>query len=508
MQPHEQAGPGLFGFADRPWMQGEIDRATGKITDAGPFVFTSVLAPVRDFTDGYLSVSKFLGYQGLQGRTWNYTAAFYDASTNFLSAESAFQFRPVRIPSGSAFLRISLPEESAEAASKRSLTVAAFRLPYNSAFKNVVFEKNRCVAMAPAALRNFLVKGCEFRRSGESLACCAIDAEDGWDLMQDFFLEDCVFEDNPVNDFLACAGHNFVLERNKGTIYLYGRVLSPCVRNNVTPAATFECHGREFTMHGRYENNTYTGKLLLGALDRATGWDAVISQNITGTPDHYLFLHSSKTGRFRDCAFSGGIDYAGDNYERCVFTNGAFILTRQSLNLKDLDFNGTFFQHANLTNVWDRCTLTNCRIAASRGGDLSLTGCTLSATTVESLPWTTPMRVRVLDSRIDLGEKGTHLINLPLYSIADIQLRRNAFVGGASGATALTIPDCQPQPTDAAPATVALEGNAFGPAYGPLVRILDTASKTVKKLTLSARDNKTEAPLVNADALREGWTVE
>ena len=38
------------------------------------------------------------------------------------------------------------------------------------------------------------------------------DAEDGWDMMQDVTFRGLNFYDTPNNEFLTCAGHNFIIE--------------------------------------------------------------------------------------------------------------------------------------------------------------------------------------------------------------------------------------------------------------------------------------------------------
>ena len=77
-----------------------------------------------------------------------------------------------------------------------------------------------------------LVENCEFTKCGQSLAKCAYDAEDGWDMMQDVTFRKLNFHDNPNNDFLTCAGHNFVIEdMTAGKVYFWERTNSYVVRN-------------------------------------------------------------------------------------------------------------------------------------------------------------------------------------------------------------------------------------------------------------------------------------
>ena len=87
----------------------------------------------------------------------------------------------------------------------------------------------------------------------------AFDAEDGWDEMQDVTFTGNVFRDNPVNDGLFfCAGHNFVVERNRGDLWILNRTYSPCVRSNDVGVALYENGGRMRTGYGRFEGNRYS----------------------------------------------------------------------------------------------------------------------------------------------------------------------------------------------------------------------------------------------------------
>lgn len=68
-----------------------------------------------------------------------------------------------------------------------------------------------------------------------------------------------IFRDNPVNDGLFfCAGHNFVVERNRGDLWILNRTYSPCVRSNDVGVALYENGGRMRAGYGRFEGNRYS----------------------------------------------------------------------------------------------------------------------------------------------------------------------------------------------------------------------------------------------------------
>ena len=163
---------------------GGLDAKTGALDASDKHRFTTDfkdLAKILEKGRHRLQVSKHLGYQGRLTRSWHMTVAWYDAEKKFISAETAWQYREMWIPEGAAFLRVSVEDESAEAADKSGLSLTAFRIPINCAVKNCRFEHCRCVGYAASAMKNMLFEENFFTLSGESAACCAFDAEDGWD---------------------------------------------------------------------------------------------------------------------------------------------------------------------------------------------------------------------------------------------------------------------------------------------------------------------------------------
>ena len=71
--------------------------------------------------------------------------------------------------------------------------------------KNMLVDNARCVGIAPQQMNNFLFTDIEFTRNGQTAAFCALDAEDGWDGMQDTTFRRLNFHDNYKNEFLTCA---------------------------------------------------------------------------------------------------------------------------------------------------------------------------------------------------------------------------------------------------------------------------------------------------------------
>lgn len=291
---------------------------------------------------GYLSVSRYLGYQGNSCNTWNMIAHFYDGEQNYISSIDGYFYRRIGVPNGARYMKVTILEESYPT----DLSVQYFRVPTHCAFKNIKFENNRCVGLAQAAMKDMLVENCEFTRCGQSSAKCAYDAEDGWDQMQDVTFRNLNFHDNPNNDFLTCAGHNFVIENMKaGKVYFWERTNSYVVKNSNNISNTNLGHtSRQRTGYVRFYDNTVNGNISIGAAEDNDDWPLTVKDcNINGRAENVLnkglFLRctiSSATdnnsnsncntalgnGNFKDCTIK---DKTGENiggtYENCTFEN-------------------------------------------------------------------------------------------------------------------------------------------------------------------------------------------
>ena len=368
---------------------GGLDPKTGTVDATDTCRFTTdfkdlgaVLAKGRR----RVQISKHLGYQGRLTRSWQMTVAWYDANRNFISAETAWQYREMWIPEGAAYLRVSVEEESAAAADKAPLVLTAFRYPINCAVKNCVFKRCRCVGHAASAMKNMLFEGNFFTESGESAACCAFDAEDGWDQMQDVYFLKNVFRDNPRNNsILTCAGHNFILEENEGDIYFWGRTHSPCVRKNIVGNATYRCDSRLNSGYGRFDDNTYLKGVHIGVNDKRTdSWDYVLSGlDLDGGKENFV-LDVGPAGRVVNCRFRDmGVGIANAyacTFERCKDSSGYLPFPGgrwHEVTVKDCSFSR--FRN---TNVWERCRFVNSGLNGFNGGNLlalncDFTGCTI-----------------------------------------------------------------------------------------------------------------------------------
>ena len=331
---------------------------------------------------GYLSVSRYLGYQGNPCNTWNMIAHFYDVEQKYISSVNSYFYRKIGVPNGAKYMKVTILEESYPT----DLSVQYFMVPTHCSFKNIKFENNRCVGLAQSAMKDMLVENCEFTKCGQSSAKCAYDAEDGWDMMQDVTFRKLNFHDNPNNDFLTCAGHNFVIEAMvDGKVHFWERTNSYVVRDcNNLDNASLGHTSRKRSGYVRFCNNTINGNISIGAAEENDDWPLTVKDcNINGraenTIDTGLYLRcdigksnnkdnnlniSLGSGNFKDCTIS---NKSGENmggiYENCTFENisgnihGTFNISNSTIN-NWVTYAGAYDPSYNFTN----CELNNFEI--------------------------------------------------------------------------------------------------------------------------------------------------
>ena len=536
----KDAKGGLSFFYERlpAFAPGGLDPKTGKVDASDSWRFTTDfkdLAPILEKGRGRLQISKFLGYQGRVTRSWQMTVAWYDAEKRFLSAETAWQYRETWIPEGAAFLRVSVEEESAKAADEAGLVVTAFRHPVNCAVKDCSFERCRCVGYAASAMKNMLFEGNLFTASGESAACCAFDAEDGWDQMQDVYFLRNVFRDNPRNNsILTCAGHNFVLEGNEGDIYFWGRTHSPCVRGNRVGTATYRCDSRLRSGYGRFDGNEYAKAVHLGVNDkRADGWDYVLSGlDLDGGAAPFA-LDVGAAGRVVNSRFRNmGVAIA--NATACSFENCTDTSSYQPFpggRWYEVSATNCDFNRFRLTNDWERCRFRGTKLGGFNGGrftakdcafeDCSLfglrdallrfSGCSFEGTDVQGNWWEPPSDLLFRNCSIRTKDDSAFL-RLGVYTVGRIgfdgctvagrrslmdvkDLRRIALPPGSD-------PEANP---DKKPGSVLFRRTAWESEAATVLVHAKDGNPSPKRITIRDEDNAWPEGVSVATDLPPGW---
>ena len=522
---------------------GGLDRGNGEIDASDKYRFTTDFKDMKKIlgaSNRRLQVSRYLGYQGVATRSWQMTVAWYDAEKKFLSAETAWQYREMWIPEGAAFLRVSVEAESADAADKSALTLTAFRLPVNCAITRCSFDNCRCVGYAASAMKNMLFEENIFTRSGESAACCAFDAEDGWDQMQDVYFLKNVFRDNPRNNsILTCAGHNFILEKNEGDIYLWGRTHSPCVRDNDVGQGTYRCDSRLRSGYGRFDGNTYAKGVNLGlneSKDRPDSWDYVLSgQAFDGGKDSFT-VDVGTAGRMVNCTFRN-MPVSIANAYACTFENCKDASTYlpfpggrwSEVTVKDSTFS-RFYQ----SNVWVRCRFENTKLSKFVGGSLSakdcnfvgsslfgierakfdMSGCTFDGATVQGNWWEKPADLAFKNCTIKMH--GEAPLKLGAYTVGKIEFDGCEVSGEGS---LVDVKDLRPiqlpanvpaaENPDLKPGTIALRGMKWTGASSPVVShaAAPADAPSQKKISILGSGNDWPEGVVVATELPASWEL-
>ena len=509
---------------------GGLNPKTGELDAGDTARFTSDFADVSRFaTNKYLQVSKYLGYQGRATRSWNLTACWYDADRKFLQGETAFQYRNMLIPAGAAWLRISVEAADAQEAAAANLYMINFKVPWNCAVKNCLIERARCVGLAPSAMKNMLFEGNEFTASGESAAKCAFDAEDGWDQMQDVYFTRNWFHDNPCNDsILTCAGHNFILEKNRSNLFFWGRTHSPCVRDNDIGSAVYTCDSRLRSGYGRFENNRYKAKVEIRGPKAHPGWDFVLSNLDFTDPANSFRVEAGPSGRLVGCAFANR-DFRLSNASGCTIKNGKseflpagnwFGVTAEDVRLVNLYEtnaftkcvfkNTTFHNFSRGLQTFTDCEFDGCTFTSVSAANVRFVRCTFKGGSLTGGYWAKPATIAYVDCAFDLDAAA--YFNIALYTIGKIGFRNcKAESTSGTGTALVNISDLRPQPTDDQVGKLVVTGCSFGPSFKQAVTTAAyRKDASAKKIEISVPGNtfaQEGAEAIPESCVLPNWSV-
>ena len=514
-----RGGPHFFLESLPAFAPGGLDPKTGKVDASDKFRFTTDFKGLSKAVAGKgrrrLQISKYLGRQGVGTRSWQMTVAWYDASQRFISAETAWQYREMWIPPNAAFLRVSVEAESAHAARAAGLKLTSFAYPVNCSVVRCTFDHCRCVGYAASAMKNMLFAGNTFTRSGECATKCAFDAEEGCDQMQDVYFLKNVFRDNPVNNSIhASAGHNFVMEKNEGDIYLSGRAHSPCVRNSVVGSGTYHCDTRLRSGYGRFDGNDYTKGVHLGANDmktRSDGWDYVLSG--LSYDGGSFEIDVGAAGRVVNCTFRNMtvrianacdcmIENCTDGSSYLPFPSGRWLRTA----VKDSKFsrfygsnawdgcrfsNTTFEKFSNANVVAGGCVFAGCRFGGVGSSSFDMSDCTFDRTSFGGGFWELPANFAFKNCSVTTSDDAS-FVTLGLYSIGNIGFDGCSFAGKRS---ALEVSDLRPYKgsqgmnPDEQPGLISARGVKWKGEAKSVIDRPQGAVASTKKLTICATGN-------------------
>ena len=300
----------------------------------------------------FIQVGKYLGYQGNPGlNSWYYRLQFFDEDKNLLDDFNCYFYRKVFIPNNVKYCKIL----SLKGTYFTNASIFAFKTPVNCEFNKVRHVDCRCVGCAPNAMESLRMIDCYFTNCGTNAAKCAFDSEDGWDMMHDFYMTRTVFENNPHNHWLTCAGHNFLLEYNEypGNMHFWTRCQNYTVRNN--KINDIRESNSQTTHHVKIYDNECSGtitstktiikncvaKQINGEVDNCTAYSL---PNTTKTVNGCNFILSDEVQHISDISISNSTFSLADGVETRQFS---FNKKNGQIKFMNCEFRGGLY---NLTN--------------------------------------------------------------------------------------------------------------------------------------------------------------
>ena len=313
----------------------------------------------------FIQVGIYLGYQGCPDSTWYFGIEMYNENKELVDKFNGYFYRKIFIPKEVKYCKIY--SIVGAKGMHTNTQIFAFKTPVNCELKNVRHIDCRCVGSAPSAMESFRLIDCYFTRCGSTAAKCAFDSEDGWDMMHDFYMAGTVFEKNPINDWLTCAGHNYLLENNEynGDMYFWTRCQNYTVRNN--KIRSIKEGVNKITHHVRIYDNECSGAIN----STKTIVKNCVAKQINAEVKNCIAYSLPNTSIPIDgCNFilSNEIQYIYDisisNSSFCLAEGVAsrkFSFNRKNALIKfmNCDFRGGFYDLAN-HNAFNRGEFTNC----------------------------------------------------------------------------------------------------------------------------------------------------
>ncbi len=156
-----------------------------------------------------------------------------------------------------------------------------------------------------------LIENVDITASGQSGAKCALDAEDGWDMMQDITFRGMRFYKNKYNDFLTCGGHNFVVEDMKeGSMYIWERTRGLVVRNSNIKNIELKGGGLDdIANHGVYR--IYNNTVKSGNVNNNLSKKLKVTKNIKGLVSNSTLYGIVNGGEYTNCTIKVSSQFLG-----------------------------------------------------------------------------------------------------------------------------------------------------------------------------------------------------
>ncbi len=538
-------GNGFHGYHGKntgvgKFVKGTIDEKTGEVIPDVEGLIVSEPKKIDSFVEdgGYVTCSRFLGYQGRIGDDWSLRFHFYDKDGKYLETIRGRQYRIVRIPEGAETVRVTVYTTDMETA--KALVLNCFKRPWNSWFQDIFILSARCVGLAPSAMFNFRFENCSFVRSGENLAKCAFDAEDGWDMMQDVWIVRNKFLKNPVNELLTCAGHNFIIEDNEASIHLWNRTNGYVIKGNEFRRAFFgagETRGRTGLI--RICNNTYSQSVRLGdndgeAVDPSLAavdpsqWVQDSGKNDDKKKRPYYTNWFVTMKDFENANFSlgntamiSGVNLKGKELTRMSLAHSTLEDCEFKHHFSDSKFFKTIFKNVNgrinhgtslsiVSSELENCSIGVQGSSKDKSGSFSIKDCKLKEVTSPVGYWNLPQNFTYENCTFENTEKP--IIRIGVYSIGEIIFRNCTF--NTATAPIVEVYDMRQNNNGRGGEYETLEGKIrfenckFAKGLKNLIKVggIPNDGRTEKPITVSLVDSRYAGKLLDKEV--DWWTLE
>ena len=315
------------------------------------------LSTLIDNNRKYMYCAIYLGYSGFVSKSWVYDVHFFDNQYKYIKSIRGFQYRATKIPDGSKYCKITFHDKDLTDISALSIYDTDF--PTGNVFRNISYENTRTCAIAFFQCRNFLVENVSFDNCGQSITPIAIDLEDGWFNTIDLTFRNLSFSNIPQGYFLACSGHNIIVE------------------NCICPDANFAFRGGwNGCRTGVFRNNTCKSLSINHNYHMNSAFYRVCDNSITNgvSPNYYTAKYSKDIPKqiFKNNKFKS-INCNNSNFEirNCEFDGteyGNSTRTTAIANVKMVNCNIHDYVDASLQNILfsnieaSNCQITNCFI--------------------------------------------------------------------------------------------------------------------------------------------------
>ena len=315
----------------------------------------------------YIMYGVLLMQGGMSGSSFYCFYNFYDENNDFIEQVISQQYRHIRIPNGSKYLKLTLIGNDFTP-STAIHQLQSWARPVNCGYINDEFLETRTCALNPNQYQDLRLKNLNFTRCGYSITPVPFDFEDGWQNSIDTYINNCnIIEkaSSATAGMVFCSGFNHIIENcpSLGRVVYRAGVNGSVFRNNSNTKTNFEYEnrGRNFSGYARIYNNNFVEG---GCIAKSAEDNNRIIKNCT-------FYNSSSTySTLQNCKFDfsttipDGVDLTlfltSNVLDNCIINNAPSYTLRVSdtnfinceLNNCKFDMYGNIlFNNTNINNL-------------------------------------------------------------------------------------------------------------------------------------------------------------